>query len=116
MSNVISDFSPTLTFTEDALSQVRLLLAGNGDGGLKLRVSVSGGGCSGFRYGFSFEEQAAEDDFQFEKSDVTVLIDPSSMQYLAGAEIGYEGEEKSGYFTIENVAASTACGCDSACA
>ena len=78
-----------------------------------LRVFVSGGGCSGFQYGFTFEESANEDDTRVEKSGVTLLVDPLSFQYLAGAEIDYKEDLNGAQFVIKNPQAKTTCGCGS---
>ena len=78
-----------------------------------LRVFVSGGGCSGFQYGFTFEENASEDDTRIEKSGVTLLVDPLSFQYLAGAEIDYQEDLNGAQFVIKNPQAKTTCGCGS---
>ncbi|MCE1170699.1 MAG: iron-sulfur cluster insertion protein ErpA, partial [Azovibrio sp.] len=85
-----------LNFTDSAAGKVRELIEEEGNPELKLRVFVTGGGCSGFQYGFTFDENANEDDTQLEKAGVTLLIDPMSYQYLVGAEIDYtEGLEGS---------------------
>lgn len=87
---MIEKFS-TLTFTDAALVQVRSIMIENGAYRAKLRVAVSGGGCTGFEYAFSFVGSANEDDFQMEQGGVPVVVDPTSMQYLSGAEIDCEG-------------------------
>jgi len=80
---------------------------------IKLRVFVQGGGCSGFSYGFTFDEQQAEDDFDFAAGEVKVLVDSMSMQYLQGAEIDYKDELMGASFVINNPKATTTCGCGS---
>jgi len=80
---------------------------------LKLRVFVSGGGCSGFQYGFTFEEEVNEDDTQVMKDTVTLLIDPMSLQYLMGAEIDYTDSLQGSQFVIRNPQATSTCGCGS---
>lgn len=86
-----------LVFTDSAAAKVRELIEEEGNPGLKLRVFVTGGGCSGFQYGFTFDEEVSEDDTTLDKNGVTLLIDPMSYQYLVGAEIDYsEGLEGSG--------------------
>ena len=80
---------------------------------LKLRVFVSGGGCSGFQYGFTFEEAANEDDTQVVKDTVTLLVDPMSLQYLTGAEIDYQDNVQGSQFVIKNPGAKSTCGCGS---
>ncbi|MDO9063590.1 MAG: iron-sulfur cluster insertion protein ErpA, partial [Sulfuricella sp.] len=81
--------------------------------GLKLRVFVSGGGCSGFQYGFTFDETTNEDDTTVEKNGVALLIDPMSFQYLAGSEIDYQEGLQGSQFVIKNPNATTTCGCGS---
>lgn len=99
--------------SDAAANKVKKLIEEEGNPNLKLRVVVSGGGCSGFQYGFEFDENVADDDIQIEKNGVTMLIDPMSMQYLAGSEVDYlEGLEGS-RFVINNPNAKTTCGCGS---
>src|SRR5205809_7527124 len=81
---------PPLVFTDSAASKVKQLIDEEGNPDLKLRVFVTGGGCSGFQYGFTFDESVSEDDTTMEKGGVMLLIDPMSLQYLAGAEIDYQ--------------------------
>ena len=102
-----------LTFTESAANKVKDLLAEEGNPALKLRVFVTGGGCSGFQYGFTFDEDVAEDDTVVEKNGISLLIDPMSYQYLAGAEIDYTESVQSSQFVIRNPNATTTCGCGS---
>ena len=84
-----------------------------GNPGLKLRVFVTGGGCSGFQYGFTFDEVQNEDDAAMEKNGVTLLIDPMSYQYLVGAEIDYQEGLEGAQFVIKNPNAQSTCGCGS---
>lgn len=105
--------SPTLVFTEAAASKVGELIREEANPNLKLRVFVSGGGCSGFQYGFTFDENVEEGDTQVEKAGVTLLIDPMSIQYLAGAEIDYREDLEGSQFVIRNPNATTTCGCGS---
>jgi iron-sulfur cluster insertion protein len=102
-----------LMFTDSAATKVKQLIEEEGNTSLKLRVFITGGGCSGFQYGFTFDENVNEGDTAVEKCGVTLLIDPMSYQYLAGAEIDYteglEGEQ----FVIRNPNATTTCGCGS---
>ena len=100
-----------LVFTDSAANKVKELIEEEGNPGLKLRVFVSGGGCSGFQYGFTFDEDVAEDDTAMEKNGVTLLIDPMSYQYLVGAEIDYSEGLEGAQFVIRNPNASTTCGC-----
>ncbi len=102
-----------ILFTENAASKVKTLIEDEGNDDLKLRVFVTGGGCSGFQYGFSFEEVAQEDDTALEKGGVTLLIDPMSYQYLAGAEIDYQENVEGAQFVIRNPNATSTCGCGS---
>ncbi|NOX43656.1 MAG: iron-sulfur cluster insertion protein ErpA [Gammaproteobacteria bacterium] len=100
-------------FTDNAASKVAQLITEEGNDNLKLRVFISGGGCSGFQYGFTFDEKVSEDDTQVENSGVTLLIDPMSFQYLVGAEIDYKEDLEGAQFIIKNPNASTTCGCGS---
>jgi iron-sulfur cluster insertion protein len=102
-----------LVFTDAAAGKVRELIAEEGNPGLKLRVYISGGGCSGFQYGFTFDEARAEDDFAVDKDGVTLLVDPLSLQYLAGAAIDYAESLTGAQFVIRNPNAKTTCGCGS---
>jgi len=102
-----------LVFTDAAAGKVRELIAEEGNSELKLRVYISGGGCSGFQYGFTFDEARAEDDFAVDKGGVTLLVDPLSLQYLAGAEIDYSESLTGAQFVIRNPNAKTTCGCGS---
>ena len=102
-----------LVFTDAAAGKVRELIAEEGNPGLKLRVYISGGGCSGFQYGFTFDEARAEDDFAIDNDGVTLLVDPLSLQYLAGAEIDYSESLTGAQFVIRNPNARTTCGCGS---
>jgi iron-sulfur cluster insertion protein len=105
--------SAPLVFTGAAAGKVRELIAEEGNPELKLRVYISGGGCSGFQYGFTFDEARAEDDFAVDKDGVTLLVDPLSLQYLAGAEIDYSESLTGAQFVIRNPNAKTTCGCGS---
>ena len=89
------------------------LLAEEGNPELKLRVFVQGGGCSGFQYGFTFDEVVNEDDTVLDKAGVQLLVDPMSFQYLVGAEIDYKEDIEGSQFVIRNPNASTTCGCGS---
>ncbi|MDR2164862.1 MAG: iron-sulfur cluster insertion protein ErpA [Zoogloeaceae bacterium] len=105
--------SDPILFTDSAAGKVRELIAEEGNPDLKLRVFVTGGGCSGFQYGFTFEETANEDDASFEKDGVILLIDPMSYQYLVGAEIDYTESLQGSQFVIRNPNATSTCGCGS---
>ncbi|MEY3863088.1 MAG: hypothetical protein RIR60_1454 [Pseudomonadota bacterium] len=102
-----------LVFTDNAAKKVKELIEEEGSADLKLRVFVSGGGCSGFQYGFTFEEEVNDDDTQVQKDSVTLLIDPMSLQYLMGAEIDYQDSLQGSQFVIRNPQATTTCGCGS---
>jgi iron-sulfur cluster insertion protein len=102
-----------LVFTDSAAAKVADLVAEEGNPELKLRVFVQGGGCSGFQYGFTFDEVVNEDDTAMEKNGVTLLIDAMSLQYLAGAEIDYKEDLQGAQFVIKNPNATTTCGCGS---
>jgi iron-sulfur cluster insertion protein len=102
-----------LLFTDNAAAKVKQLIEEEGSSGLKLRVFVSGGGCSGFQYGFTFDENQAEDDTAIEKAGVTLLVDPMSFQYLVGAEIDYQEGLEGAQFVIKNPNATSTCGCGS---
>jgi len=104
---------PSMVFTDRAASRVKELIDEEGNPDLKLRVYISGGGCSGFQYGFTFEESQAEDDTLVENGGVTLLIDPMSYQYLMGAEIDFMEDLQGARFIIKNPNASTTCGCGS---
>jgi iron-sulfur cluster insertion protein len=102
-----------LQFTSAAAAKVRELIAEEGNDALKLRVYIQGGGCSGFQYGFEFDEQQAEDDLAIETDNVTLLVDPLSLQYLMGAEVDYTESLHGAQFVIRNPNAKTTCGCGS---
>ncbi|MCB1601279.1 MAG: iron-sulfur cluster insertion protein ErpA [Lysobacterales bacterium] len=103
----------SMVFTSAAAHKVRELMLEEGNPALKLRVYIQGGGCSGFQYGFSFDEQAAEDDLAIETDGVTLVVDPISLQYLAGAEVDYSESLQGAQFVIRNPNAKTTCGCGS---
>ncbi|MBZ0095821.1 MAG: iron-sulfur cluster insertion protein ErpA [Sulfuricella sp.] len=102
-----------IVFSDSAANKVSELILEEDNPNLKLRVFVSGGGCSGFQYGFSFDETAGEDDTVVEKGGVSLLIDPMSFQYLVGAEIDYEEGLEGARFVIRNPNATSTCGCGS---
>ena len=111
--NAPTEMEAPLNFTDAAARKVRDLIDEEGNADLKLRVFVSGGGCSGFQYGFTFDEVVNEDDTAMEKNGVTLLIDPMSFQYLAGAEIDYQESLEGAQFVIKNPNATSTCGCGS---
>ena len=104
---------PPLNFTDAAAFKVGQLIEQEGNTELKLRVYISGGGCSGFQYGFTFDEAVEDGDTEIENGGVTLLIDPMSVQYLTGAEIDYKEDLSGAQFIIRNPNASTTCGCGS---
>ena len=110
MSN---DIPSPINFTDAAANKVRDLIVEEGDDQLKLRVFITGGGCSGFQYGFTFEDEVNEGDTEVENGGVTLLIDPTSYQYLVGAEIDYSDGIEGSQFVIRNPNATTTCGCGS---
>jgi iron-sulfur cluster insertion protein len=102
-----------LVFSDNAAQKVKALIKEEGNDELKLRVYVTGGGCSGFQYGFTFDENVAEDDTVVENGDVTLVVDPLSFQYLSGAEVDYVEGLQGAQFVIRNPNATTTCGCGS---
>ena len=111
--NAVTEMPPPLVFTENAANKVKQLIDEEGNTELKLRVFVSGGGCSGFQYGFTFDETQNEDDTVMEKNGVQLLIDAMSFQYLTGAEIDYSEGLEGAQFVIRNPNATSTCGCGS---
>ena len=111
--NAIAEMPAPLIFTESAASKVKQLIDEEGNPSLKLRVFVQGGGCSGFQYGFTFDEETNDDDTVMEKNGVQLLIDAMSYQYLVGAEIDYKDDLEGSQFVIKNPNATTTCGCGS---
>jgi iron-sulfur cluster insertion protein len=104
---------PAVVFTAQAADKVRELLQEEPDPEQKLRVFVTGGGCSGFQYGFKFEKDSEDGDTVVVKNGVTLLVDPMSVQYLLGAEIDYKESVEGSQFVIRNPNATTTCGCGS---
>ena len=102
-----------IEITESAIAKISDILAEENNPRVKLRTFVQGGGCSGFSYGFTLDEEQNEDDFVIEKSGLNILIDSMSMQYLQGATIDYKDELMGSSFTINNPNATTTCGCGS---
>ena len=111
--SAMDDVPLPFVFTDNAASKVKDLIDEEGNPDLKLRVFVTGGGCSGFQYGFTFDEVANEDDTSMQKNGVTLLVDPMSYQYLVGAEIDYTEGLEGSQFVIKNPNASSTCGCGS---
>lgn len=102
-----------LIFTPAAASKVRELILEEANPDLKLRVYITGGGCSGFQYGFTFDESIDDGDVTVVKDDVTLVVDPLSFQYLEGAEVDYSESLQGARFVIRNPNAATTCGCGS---
>jgi len=102
-----------LLFTDTAANKVRDLIEEEGNPNLKLRVFVQGGGCSGFQYGFTFDEDVNEDDTVMQRNGVSLLIDSMSFQYLVGAQIDYKDDLQGAQFVISNPNATSTCGCGS---
>ena len=111
--DALADMPAPLVFTDNAAGKVRQLIDEEGNTELKLRVFVSGGGCSGFQYGFTFEESVEDGDMTVVNQGVTLLVDPMSIQYLAGAEIDYKEDLSGAQLVIRNPNATTTCGCGS---
>lgn len=111
--DVMPDMAQSIIFTDSAAEKVGDLIAEEGNPNLKLRVFVQGGGCSGFQYGFTFDEIANDDDTTLVKNNVSLLIDPMSLQYLVGAEIDYKDDLSGSQFVIVNPNAQSTCGCGS---
>ena len=111
--NAVTEMPAPLVFTDSAANKVKQLIDEEGNTELKLRVFVTGGGCSGFQYGFTFDEVQNEDDAVMQKNGVTLLIDPMSYQYLVGSEIDYQEGLEGAQFVIKNPSAKSTCGCGS---
>ena len=117
LSNTTADTDnssiPGVVFTDSAARKVQELILEEHNPELKLRVYISGGGCSGFQYGFSFDEEQSEDDIAVDNDGVRLLIDPLSFQYLMGAQVDYSESLQGAQFVIRNPNAATTCGCGS---
>ena len=112
--SVAQAFNPTgINLPARAVTKVRDLVTEEENEELKLRVFITGGGCSGFQYGFTFDELMADDDTVIEREGVTVLVDPMSFQYLAGSEVDYTEGLEGSRFVINNPNATATCGCGS---
>lgn len=111
--NTVAEMQDPLLFTDSAANKVKQLIEEEGNPDLKLRVFVTGGGCSGFQYGFTFDEVVNDDDTVMDKNGVKLLIDPMSFQYMVGAEIDYTEGLEGSQFVIKNPNATTTCGCGS---
>jgi iron-sulfur cluster insertion protein len=112
--SVAQSYTPTpIQISASAVAKVRSLLEEEGNSQLKLRVYVTGGGCSGFQYGFSFDEELEDDDTKIEKDGITVVVDAMSYPYLIGSKVDYQEGLQGSKFTVENPNASSTCGCGS---
>ncbi len=109
----VEEYNDSIVFTEAAANKVASLIEEEGNPELMLRVYIQGGGCSGFQYGFSFDENESEGDTKVTTNGVTLLVDPMSMQYLMGAEVDYTEGLQGAQFIIRNPNATTTCGCGS---
>lgn len=113
MDQAVEQTPEPLQFTDAAVAKVRELIEDEGNASLMLRVFISGGGCSGFQYGFTFDDSVGEGDAVIDKGGVKLLIDPMSIQYLTGSEIDYTEGLEGSQFVIRNPNAVTTCGCGS---
>jgi len=111
MATVFAEKAPPVSVTESAARRVAQLIAKEGDPGLMLRVAVSGGGCSGFQYGFTFDDRQNDDDSVIERDGVKVLVDSMSLLYLTGSEIDFVEDLMGSSFQIKNPNATSSCGC-----
>ncbi len=110
--SVVEAFDPTeIRLSDNAVTKVRALVDDEGNPELKLRVYITGGGCSGFQYGFTFDEASGDDDMVIRKDGVTAVIDSMSYQYLVGSEVDYTEGLEGSRFTVNNPNAVTTCGC-----
>jgi iron-sulfur cluster insertion protein len=110
---VLPEGATPLVVSDAVVSKVGTMIAEEGDPNLKLRIFVTGGGCSGFQYGFAFDDETKSDDLCVEVGDIKVLVDASSLQYVMGAEIDYEESLDGSRFVIRNPNAASTCGCGS---
>ncbi|MFC0308473.1 iron-sulfur cluster insertion protein ErpA [Gallibacterium trehalosifermentans] len=107
------EISVPLTFTDAAANKVKSLIEGEDNPNLKLRVYITGGGCSGFQYGFTFDENVNEGDLTVDNAGVTLVVDPMSLQYLIGGTVDYTEGLEGSRFIVDNPNATTTCGCGS---
>ena len=109
----LAEGASALNISDRVVSKVAEMLAEEGDPNLRLRIFVTGGGCSGFQYGFAFDDEAKADDVEVDKGPIKVVVDAMSLQYMAGAEIDYEDSLEGSRFVIKNPNATSTCGCGS---
>ena len=107
----LNTVTPDIQISDSAVNQLANLIASKDNPNLLFRVYIQGGGCSGFQYGFQFEEESAGDDLEFDHSGVRVVVDPMSLQYLGGAEIDFIDDLQGSRFVVNNPNATTTCGC-----
>lgn len=110
---LLADGVAPLNISDAVVAKVAEMLAEEGDPSLRLRIFVTGGGCSGFQYGFAFDDECKEDDVTVDKGPVQVVVDAMSLQYMVGADIDYEENLEGSRFVIKNPNASSTCGCGS---
>lgn len=110
---IVSEFEDPLSFSNAAVDKVKILIEEEENDALKLRLYITGGGCAGFSYGFSFVEDVAEDDTVITKSGVSLVVDAMSLQYLSGSEVDYREGLQGSQFLVNNPNATTTCGCGS---
>jgi len=113
MSEAATALAVDVKFTDAAANKVKALITEENNPNLKLRLYISGGGCSGFQYGFSFDEKVTDGDVIVENDGVALVIDPMSIQYLMGSEVDYIDNLEGSQFVVRNPNASTTCGCGS---
>jgi iron-sulfur cluster insertion protein len=109
----LADGAEMLDISDAVVAKVAEMLAEEGDASLRLRIFVTGGGCSGFQYGFAFDDEVKADDVSVERGPIAVVVDAMSLQYLAGAQIDYEEKLDGARFVIRNPNATSTCGCGS---
>ncbi|AGH39211.1 iron--sulfur cluster insertion protein erpA [Bibersteinia trehalosi USDA-ARS-USMARC-188] len=109
----MNDINIPLTFTDAAANKVKFLIEGEDNPNLRLRVYITGGGCSGFQYGFTFDDQINDGDLTVENQNVGLVVDPMSLQYLIGATVDYVDGLEGSRFVVQNPNASSTCGCGS---
>lgn len=109
----MNDINIPLTFTDAAANKVKFLIKGEDNPNLRLRVYITGGGCSGFQYGFTFDDQINDGDLTVENQNVGLVVDPMSLQYLIGATVDYVDGLEGSRFVVQNPNASSTCGCGS---
>ena len=111
IGNGKTELETNIAFSQRAADKVRQLMHAENNADLKLRVFITGGGCSGFSYGFTFDEEVAEDDAVIERDGVAMVVDALSFQYLSGAEVDYHEDLQGAQFVVQNPNASATCGC-----